>query len=398
MARNAETPRTYTVSRAAREPLVRFMCEALEAEGCRIINSSDPSLAPFRIAFETRTGERMGVVAYAFLATFTPTKNRPLDEHTFQVKYGSKKDSSLHPLWFDPYGLYTTIFCGINPELGLFVGADPEMHNPTKLFIRVEFKQRHVDAILKDGWHAWEREHRKGSAVAPVEVLVGGRASSFLRFVRFEREAQGLDQGHRQLLAEKMPAIVVPAGELATMGRAAGVPKRVRHQLAQELQLSEQEVMDLIAQHRRLKMAVRGWVAEEHLVRHLQTVAGVSECRRLDEDGGPDVSLRYQESRPLLVECKNVLREKTANGLARVDFQKTRSSKGDPCSRFYRPDQFDVVAACLHSISERWEYRYVLPGLLPPHRACPGKIATAVRVDDKWTSSAAEILAQAAAS
>ena len=67
-----ERPRLYRVQRAGREPLVRFMREALEAEGCRIIYASEPDQAPFVFTFETLTGERMGVVAYAFTATRTP--------------------------------------------------------------------------------------------------------------------------------------------------------------------------------------------------------------------------------------------------------------------------------------------------------------------------------------
>jgi hypothetical protein len=53
-------PRTYRVQRADREPLVRFMLEALEIQGCRIIFASEPNQAPFVITFETPSGERMG--------------------------------------------------------------------------------------------------------------------------------------------------------------------------------------------------------------------------------------------------------------------------------------------------------------------------------------------------
>lgn len=60
------------------------------------------------------SGERMGI-AYAFRATFTPTRKRPVDEHSFQVKYGSR-EGRFHSIWTDPYGLYTTLVCGINPE------------------------------------------------------------------------------------------------------------------------------------------------------------------------------------------------------------------------------------------------------------------------------------------
>ena len=39
--------------------------------------------------------------------------------------------------------------------------------------------------------------------------------------------------------------------------------------------------------NRRLKMAVRGGVAEEHLVRRLKSIPGVTDCRRLDDEGRP---------------------------------------------------------------------------------------------------------------
>src|SRR5688572_26434870 len=116
------------------------MLNALRGAGCRILYSSPPNEAPFRITFETELGERHGIIAYAFLANSRLTKNRPRDEHRFQLKYGSKRDASFHALWQDPYGLYTTLLVGINTERGFFVGADPVLHSPTRLFISVEFK------------------------------------------------------------------------------------------------------------------------------------------------------------------------------------------------------------------------------------------------------------------
>jgi hypothetical protein len=392
-----DLPRLYRVRRAHREPLLNFMLDALRAEHCNILNHSGADHAPFRIAFETSSGERMGIVAYAFFGgSNAGTPGRPRDEHSFQPKYGSKRSNELHQLWIDPYGLYTTIFCGIDPKRRIFVGADPQMHNPTRLFIRIEYKQEQVDAILRDGWYTWERERRQESAPEPAEVFVGGTPDSFLRYVRFERDAQGLDQGHRQLLAEKMPLIVAPAGAVGAAEEVAGVPANVRHRLSEELQLSETEVLDLIAQHRRLKMAVRGWVAEKHLVTELDKVRGVSECRSLDVEGGADVSLRYKGSRPLVLECKNVLRQTLSDGTPRVDFQKTRAAMGDPSSRYYSPDQFDVVAACLHAVTESWEFRYILPARLPPHKKYPGKLSQTVRVDAAWVADAASVLAEAA--
>jgi len=388
-----DVPRMYGVQARDREPLIAFMINALRAEGCRIIHEPDPNEAPFRITFETPTGERLGIIAYAFLATFTPTKNRPVDEHSFQVKYGSK-DGEQHELWQDPYGLYVTLFLGINPEQGFFVAADPVLHNPTKFFIRVEFKQEHVDEILRTGWHPWERQRRSGDG-EPVEVLVGGTADNFLRFIRFEREALGEDQGHRHLLAERV-SIEVPSSKVVVPSAIPPVPGPTRlHQLAQEFELSENEVLDLIAGALRLKMAVRGWVAEEHLVRTLRTVDGVTDCVRLDEEGGPDVSLRYEGGRPLFIECKNVLRDRAANGDARIDFQKTRASKSDPCSRYYGAGDFDVVAACLHAVSERWQFEYARTAWLDAHRKCTDKLSNLVRVDQRWKRPVEEVFREA---
>ena len=153
--------RTYAVSRAARQPLLDFMLNALRDQGCRIIHAGDADTAPFVITFELSTGERMGIVAYAFLATRTVTTNRPADERSFQVKYGSKASYYLrnsHSIWRDPLGLFTTLFLGISPDEGFFVAVDPAMHNPTKFFIRIEFKDRHAEEIRAQGWYAWERD------------------------------------------------------------------------------------------------------------------------------------------------------------------------------------------------------------------------------------------------
>ena len=394
MSEDSERVRTYGVQSRDREPLIAFMLEALRREGCRVIHEPAPNEAPFRITFETPSGERIGIIAYAFLANTKPTKNRPDDEHRFQVKYGSK-DGKLHKLWQDPYGLYVTLFIGINPDLGFFVGADPVLHSPTKFFISVEFKQQHVDSILRTGWHAWERERRSRALEeeGPVEVLVGGTASSFLRYVRFEREALREDQGHRQLLAERSVALAAPLPGVV----AGAMPSPARlHELAREFEMSESEVLDLISGARRLKMAVRGWVAEEHLVRRLLTIPGVSDCVRDDEEGGPDVKLRFEGSRVITVECKNVLRQRTAEGLARVDFQRTRASKGDPCSRYYSSADFDVVAACLHAVSERWEFQFARSRWLDPHRACAGKLSHLVRLDNRWSKPVEDVLRDAA--
>ncbi len=333
----------------------------------------------------------MGIIAYAFFANEAPTKvNRPADERSFQVKYGPD-DKQLHALYQDPLCLYTTLFLGIDPQEGFFVAADPEVHNPTRFFIRVEFKQHHADAIKRDGWHAWERESRGRKDLLPgerlfgFETLLGGTKERFLDFVRFERAAQGLSPGDRQLLAER-PQLF--ANALSGAPTNSGVLGTTVHPLVEEFELDPDQILELIAGARRLKMAVRGWVAEEKLRAVLERTKGVTDCELLDEEGGADLRLRWNGGPPLLVECKNVLRKTNKDGLAKIDFQRTRASKSDPCSRYYAASDFDVVAGCLHAVTEDWEFRYVVPRALDPRADCPGKLDNKVLIDGRWTADA----------
>jgi len=311
------------------------------------------------------------------------------------VKYGSKAGyhtRNTHRIWRDPLGLFTTLFLGISPSEDFFVAADPAMHDPTKFFIRIEFKDRHAAEIQARGWCAWERDRR--GVDEPIEVLVGGRSRHFLDLVRYERAAEGLDPGNRQLLAERPSHFSsMPSGP----GDRDKVDETALHPLAKEFELSTGEILNVIAGARRLKMAVRGWVAKEHLRDELAKVPGVTECERVDADGSPDIRLRFQGGPPLMIECKNVLRNKDKEGHARVDFQRTRASKKDPCSRYYAPTDFDVVAACLHAVTERWEFRYVLPNVLRPHAKCPGKIGSSVIVNDQWAANPEAVFAAASA-
>ena len=129
------------------------------------------------------------------------------------------------------------------------------------------------------------------------------------------------------------------------------VANQLPHKLLDELNITQEALLDLISSANRLKMAVRGWVAETHLETFLKGVDGVSDYIRLQGDGKPDVSLRWKGSKPILIECKNVLRTTYAGGIPKLDFQRTRAAKSDPCSRYYMPSDFDVVAACLHPIT-----------------------------------------------
>ncbi len=152
---------TYSVQPRSRERLVEFIAESLRACGCTLLRAPDPSRAPFKFVFDTAQGERLGIICYAFTSTFTPTTNRPQDEHSFQIKYGSKVAGKLHKVWQDPTGAFTTLFLGVSPDGGYLVGIDPVLNSPTRFFIRFEYKQEQVDEILRRRWFAWERPHRR---------------------------------------------------------------------------------------------------------------------------------------------------------------------------------------------------------------------------------------------
>jgi hypothetical protein len=355
-----------------------------------MIKRPQADTAPFVFTFDDPSGERIGIVAYAFLATRTPTKNRPRDERSFQIKYGSKERyaaGNSHDLWQDPLGMFTTLLVGIDPDEEFCVSADPIVHSPTKFFIRVEFKDEHAESTRKKGWYAWQRIKRTTPADAlRVETLVGATKDNLLELIRFERAAQGMDPGNRLILAEKrlpsskkLSALAEPLANLTYIAE--------NHPLVAQFKLSPNEILNLIDGTRRLKMAVRGWVAEEHLRSVIEKVPGVTLCQRLDAEGGPDLEVAYKKGPRLTIECKNVARERDRYGNPRIDFQRTRASKGNPCSRYYERDEFDVVAACLHAVTDRWNFMYTLPARLPEHQKCSGRISSNIRVDGQWVEA-----------
>lgn len=373
--KSALTWKCYSVSRAAKAPLLAFVIRALAMRDCRVLFASEPSRAPFYIVFETPSGSRHGVLVYAFFANAKPTRNRPEDEHRFQVKYGRDLKASLE-VAIDEHRLITTIFVGIDLERGLFVAADPLMNNPSPMSRSVEFKAENVEEILRNGWAAWERDRnppRSKDRAPPydedlrTEVLVGGKQERFFDLIALEQIAHGLDAGERHLVADKL-----------RVGDASPEPS---HALLEELDVSSADLFDLIQGASRLKMAVRGWVAEAHLHAALRSLPGVSECERIEGEGKPDISLRWRGGAPILIECKNSLRARYADGRPKVDFQRTRPSKGDPCSRYYRPSDFHVLAACIHAVTDEWEYRYALTRELAPHEACPGRIKNMLAIE-----------------
>ena len=370
--------KVYPVSAHDKAPLIAFIREALEKRGCEIHYISAANRAPFHVVCDMPGGERLSILAYAFLANSKLTNKRPSDEHRFQIKYGGNL-SGVIDVAFDQFGITTTVFVGIDLERKLFVAADPLMNNPSPMSRSVEFKTEHVEQVLAKGWFAWERDRREPKTTTRrafrllpdirTEILIGGKQERLLDLVLLERVARGLDPGERHLIADKLHDLPDK--------RAVG---KVSHKLLDELSIAPEALLDLISSASRLKMAVRGWVAETHLESYLKGIDGVTECVRLQGDGKPDISLRWKRSKPILIECKNVLRTTYAGRIPKLDFQRTRAAKSDPCSRYYMPSDFQVVAACLHPVTEQWEFKFALTRELPQHKSCPGRIDNNVRV------------------
>jgi hypothetical protein len=378
-------PKRYRVKAADKRPLLAVVSEGLRAGGAKILKEPDPSIAPFEYEILTPQGERLRLVAYVFRTNKYGQRERPEDEHRFQIKYGSDF-TDYHYLELPAPGDKSTVtlFVGVHLEEGVIVGCDPTMHNPTWFSKSVEFKDEQLELARTRGWSAWERERREGGRRKEplplldyrTEVVVAFTPENLLRYIELERVASGLDPGERLLLAE------TPPGEK-------------RHALEIELGLSAGQIMDMIQRGFRLKVAVRGGAAQLHLGKLLERVPGITKIVPIDEDARPDFEVRYRSRRkPVTIECKNVLRSHRLQGLPIVEYQKTRASKSDPhCGRYYTFDHCDILAACLHPIQVRWEYSFCASSQLPPHASCPGRVHPRVPVGGKaWAESVEQLL------
>lgn len=352
---------------------VEAIAAALEESGATILRRPDPSIAPFEFTVLTPDKEQLELVCYAFTANKYRQGGRANDEHRMQVKYGSEFDR-YHDLFIDRTGRRITLMIGWHQEEGIFVAVDPQMHNPTWFSRSIEFKDEHVTAVQKKGWEGWERERKDGRRKIAMphdnfttEALLGFKPKNFLTYVALERIASGADAGERLLMIDRIQ-------------KGVGTAK---HPMELALGLSSKQILDLIGQSFRLLVAVRGSVAEQHLLEQLGTTRGIADVRRLDEDGQPDFIVSYR-ARDFRVECKNVLRRLSADRIPRVDFQKTRAAKNNPCSRYYSPEQFEVMAACLHPVSEKWEYQFATVASLPKHPHCVGRVSSRVIVNETF--------------
>lgn len=373
----------YRVS--GRSRLHAFLASAVERAGAEVLYVSPATRAPVYLGIQGPRDERIGIVCYPFSCSSPPIKGRPVDEHRLQIRYGSEASwhEDDHQLGLDVASVDTTLVLGVHVDADLLIGLDPMRYDPLPMGISIEFKDADVAEAQRTGWHVWERENRPGRRRERtrmgegLETLIAFSPERLLAYVGFERRATGLGLD----APLRFRAAQVAATDQILPGGEGG------HELEAEFELTSTEILQLIADRARLSVAVRGGVAEHHLGLHFRSDLAVSEARPIDRDGEPDFAVELVDGRQVLVECKNVSPSTYADGTAKVEVQKTRSQRGDPAGRFYRPEQFDVVAACVYAVTGVWEFRFKATALMARHPQFPDRLAVLHRVDDSWSTT-----------
>ena len=163
-----------------------------------------------------------------------------------------------------------------------------------------------------------------------------------------------------------------------------------KHKLEVTYGLDASEILDAIVARFRLKTAIEGAVAEVHMAREIAKLVG-KEIERFEDhdlDGQPDFSIWLpSRSIPLRAECKTVRNSDEAYRQGgeivayKVETQKTRASQGDPTSRFYGVDQFEILGVCLGTKTANWsQFLFIRADDLQRHSTYPNKLAVMQRV------------------
>lgn len=371
-----------------RSDLHDFLLAAVSASDGRVLYASDPGRAPVYLGVQLDSDERIGMLVYPFRITRNTIRNRPDDEVRGQLRYGSEASwKREHPVGRDMAGVDVTMIVGIDIADGVLLGLDANLWDPLPMGISFYAKDADIAEAKRTGWHVWEKVNRGGTkrseARSPtnLETVVAFTPDRLIDYARLERRAAALrlDPPLRFAAATAMADRVLPEE-----------PKR-RHVLEQQFALTSEQILDIIGGRNRLSVAVRGGVAEHHLEQQFAGAPGIASVRRLDLDAMHDFDVTLDDGTLLRVECKNASPNVTISGAFKVEVQKTRASKGDPSSRFYPADAFDVVAACLFSPTGRWEFRFGRTAALARHKDFPDRLAPIQRVTDEWVRDLSEL-------
>ena len=364
-----------------------FLIRSIDASGGRVIYASDPSRAPVYLGVQLDSDERIGMLIYPFRITKVATNGRPEDEVRGQLRYGSEESWERdHPVGRDIAGVDVTMIVGVDLMDGVLLGLDSNLWDPLPMGISFYAKEADIDEAARSSWHVWEKINRAGSkrseARSPtnLETVVAFTPNRLIDYARLERRASALRLD---------PALRYTAAlDMATPPLPDEAPRR--HVLEEQFALTSEQILDIIRGRNRLSVAVRGGVAEHHLEQQLTGALGIESVERLDVDAMHDFNVTLEDGTVLRVECKNASPRTSASGQFKVEVQKTRASKGDPASRFYTTDGFDVVAACLYSPTGRWQFRFGRTAQMATHKDFPDRLAAIQAITDDWVDDIAE--------
>lgn len=380
-------PRVYRVS--GRADLRELLMDAVEQSGGTVLHASSPQRVPVYLGVEDAAGQRLGLMIYPFRMTRVAIRNRPSDEVRGQLRYGSEESWKSDDHWVarDLAGVDTTLLLGVHAQGPLFVGLDPALYDPLPLGISAAYmKDQQVEDVRQRGWLVWERENHAGQrrqaprAAEGLETLAAFSPHRLLDYAALERNASGL--GLDPPLRHAAATDAATTTSILERGLRSSL-----HSLETSFDLSAHDILDIIHTRMRLEVAVKGGVAEHHLENRLLEDPAVVTAERMDQDGQPDFDVQLRAGAHVLVECKNASPNQYANGDYKVEVQKTRATRDDPAGRLYRPEQFEVVAACLYSATRQWEFRYRRTALLERHAKHPDRLAATHRVDSNWATS-----------
>lgn len=367
-----------------RGDLHAFLLQAVAASGGRVLYASEANRAPVYLGVQLDSDERIGMLIYPFRITHNKIRNRPDDEVRGQLRYGSEESwRREHPVSRDIAGVDVTMILGIDTDAGVILGLDANLWDPLPMGISFYAKTAEVEQAQAVGWHVWEKINRGGTkrkdARSPtnLETVVAFTPNRLIDYARLERRSTSLrlDPPLRFATATSM------------VDRALPEEPQARHVLEEQFALSSEQILDIIGGRNRLSVAVRGGVAEFHLEQQLANAPGVASVNRLDVDAMHDFDVTLDDGTFLRVECKNASPKTSADGRFKVEVQKTRASKGDPASRFYQVNGFDVVAACLYSPTRRWEFRFGRTADMARHKSFPDRLAPIQPVTNDWVDS-----------
>lgn len=367
-----------------RADLHDFLLHAVEMSGGRVLYASDPGRAPVYLGVQLDSDERIGMLVYPFRVTHNTITNRPSDEVRGQLRYGSEESwKREHPVGRDIAGVDVTMILGIDLAAGVILGLDANLWDPLPMGISFYAKTTEIEQAKEHGWHVWEKVNRGGNkrteARSPtnLETVVAFAPDRLIDYARLERRSTSM----------RLDPPLRFAAATAMDERALPNEPQSRHVLEEQFALTSEQILDIIGGRNRLSVAVRGGVAEYHLEQQLTGASGIASVERLDVDAMHDFDITLDDGTFLRVECKNASPKTSTDGRFKVEVQKTRASKGDPASRFYAVDGFDVVAACLFSPTGRWEFRFGLTADMARHKDFSNRLAPIQTITDNWTDN-----------